>query len=122
MDTQEKRRFSRIPFDSKVIVTGDEREWQCQLLDISLKGALIQRPEDWPRAVGEPFTISIQLGDEKSIIYMQVTSAHEDKEHIGFRCDHIGLDSMSHLRRLVELNLGEPDLLHRELSALINAG
>ena len=28
-------------------------------------------------------------------------------------------DSVTHLRRLVELNLGNPDLLERELSALI---
>jgi len=31
---------------------------------------------------------------------------------------HIDLDSISHLRRLVELNLGDEALLERELAAL----
>jgi len=37
---------------------------------------------------------------------------------IGFRWDRIDLDSFAQLKRLVELNLGDPDLLNRELSAL----
>ena len=32
--------------------------------------------------------------------------------------DHIDLESISHLRRLVELNLGDSSLLERELAAL----
>ncbi|VAX04921.1 hypothetical protein MNBD_GAMMA20-584, partial [hydrothermal vent metagenome] len=43
---------------------------------------------------------------------------HSENDHIGFRCEHIDLESISHLRRLVELNLGDAKLLDRELSAL----
>ncbi len=120
MAIQEKRRFSRIPFDAQVIVTGKESKWKCQLLDISLKGALIQRPENWSEPIGGDYDLSIQLGEAQSLIRMQTTASHEDAERIGFRCSHIDLDSMSHLRRLVELNLGESELLSRELSTLIN--
>ncbi|MCP4041018.1 MAG: PilZ domain-containing protein, partial [Gammaproteobacteria bacterium] len=70
--------------------------------------------------IGGDYDLSIQLGEAQSLIHMQTTASHEDAERIGFRCCHIDLDSMSHLRRLVELNLGEPELLSRELSALIN--
>jgi hypothetical protein len=49
---------------------------------------------------------------------MDVTVAHCESEHVGFHCDHIDIDSITHLRRLVELNLGDPELLERELSAL----
>jgi hypothetical protein len=37
---------------------------------------------------------------------------------IGYRWEKIDLDSFSQLKRLVELNLGDPELLNRELSAL----
>ena len=43
---------------------------------------------------------------------------HIEDDHTGYRCEHIDLDSISHLRRLVELNLGDPDILDRELSEL----
>jgi hypothetical protein len=49
---------------------------------------------------------------------MDVSVAHVEDQHIGFRCEHIDLDSITHLRRLVELNVGDTDILYRELSAL----
>ncbi len=38
-----------------------------------------------------------------------------------FRCEHIDIDSITHLKRLIELNLGDEALLHRELAHLIHA-
>ena len=37
----------------------------------------------------------------------------------GLHCLAIDIDSVTHLRRLVELNLGDPALLEREVSALV---
>jgi hypothetical protein len=34
-------------------------------------------------------------------------------------CDNIDVDSVTHLRRLVALNSGDPKLLDRELAALL---
>jgi hypothetical protein len=36
-------------------------------------------------------------------------------------CKEIDLDSISHLRRLIELNLGDQEELERELGALLKA-
>lgn len=38
---------------------------------------------------------------------------------VGLRCSSLDLDSATHLRRLVELNLGDPALLERELATLL---
>lgn len=35
---------------------------------------------------------------------------------------HIDIDSMTHLRRLIELNVGDDELLHRELEQLADLG
>jgi hypothetical protein len=52
---------------------------------------------------------------------MSVELVHKEKGRLGFKCKHIDIDSITHLRRLVELNLGNADMLERELSALIDA-
>jgi hypothetical protein len=49
---------------------------------------------------------------------MEVVLTRTQGELLGFVCRHIDLDSISHLRRLVELNLGDETLLERELAAL----
>jgi hypothetical protein len=45
--------------------------------------------------------------------------AHIEDDRVGVSCSHIDLDSAAHLRRLVELNLGDEAQLHRELQALM---
>lgn len=50
---------------------------------------------------------------------MTVSLAHEKGRQLGFYCEEIDLDSITHLRRLIELNLGSSELLERELSALV---
>jgi hypothetical protein len=49
---------------------------------------------------------------------MEVVLTRAQPQSLGFVCRHIDLDSISHLRRLVELNLGDEQLLERELAAL----
>lgn len=51
-------------------------------------------------------------------IKMDITVAYIEDQQIGLDCKGIDLDSITHLRRLVELNLGDANLLKRELMAL----
>jgi len=44
--------------------------------------------------------------------------ANQRDDMMGIVCEHIDVDSMTHLRRLVELNMGDTSLLERELHAL----
>lgn len=116
---KEQRRFSRIPFDAKVNIIGPVSAWESRLLDISLKGALVELPQGWNVAVGDPCRLEVKLGGSVTIS-MDTNVAHVERNHIGFRCHHIDLESVTHLRRVVELNMGDPSLLDRELSSLIS--
>ena len=58
------------------------------------------------------------LLNQQTIIRMTVTVMHVHADRIGLHCEHIDIDSVTHLRRLIELNLGDPELLERELSGL----
>ncbi len=118
MDT-EKRRFSRISFVTDIHMVNAEGSWDAQLIDISLKGILATMPDGWHSKVGDQYLVEMLTDTPDATIRMEVSVAHVEKQLAGFRCEHIDLDSISHLRRLVELNLGDNEMLNRELTELM---
>jgi hypothetical protein len=68
---------------------------------------------------GEPVLLAMSLGD--IVIKMAAEVAHLDGSDAGLRCVAIDLESITHLRRLIEMNLGNPKLAERELRALLAA-
>lgn len=113
----ERRRFHRVFFDASAKLRISNKTYQTELIDVSLKGALLKAPEAFSTTEGESATLNIVL-DTQNHIDMQGCTVHSENGRIGFRCDHIDMDSITHLRRLVELNLGDSDLLERELEQL----
>lgn len=114
---EERRHFTRIPMDSIASIRCQNRSLPTRLLDISLKGALLEKPADYHGNSGDQCELELLLGD--ATITMQGSIAHSEAGHIGFRCDHIDLESISHLKRLVALNLGDDEALERELHELV---
>lgn len=113
----ERRRFHRIAFDAPTEIIQGERSWPVELHDVSLKGLLVKRPDGWNGDPNQPFSACMQLADDTQVL-MEVVLTRTQDNLLGFVCRHIDLDSISHLRRLVELNLGDDSLLERELAAL----
>ena len=116
--TSEHRHHQRILFETPVRMIIKGEQLRSTAIDISLKGALIMRPYEWTGNVGDTGLLQIELNNGETIIEMDVTVAHCEGFKVGFHCDHIDIDSITHLRRLVELNLGDAELLERELSHL----
>jgi hypothetical protein len=52
------------------------------------------------------------------VVTMSGVVVHLEGQHIGMECQNIDLTSLTHLRRLVELNTGDAELMNRELSHL----
>ncbi|MFA7633260.1 MAG: PilZ domain-containing protein [Thiohalomonadaceae bacterium] len=117
MPTQEKRHFQRITMDGQIVLSCADAQWDSQLLDISFKGALLSTPTGWTGEQNHECEMQLILTDGVTI-NMVGTIVHQTNEALGFRCDHIDLESISHLKRLVKLNLGDEDLLERELAEL----
>lgn len=113
----EQRQFSRIAFDATASIEQQGRQWEVTVIDLSLKGVLVEDHPSEKISADHPVTIKVTLDDEVSIT-LQCHWVHSEAGHSGFHCDHIDLDSITHLRRLVELNLGDETLLERELSNL----
>jgi len=116
---QEQRRFSRLQFDANIILSNGRQNWTSKLIDISLKGALIEQPTGWDGQLSEAYQLQIRLNGGETVITMHTTVAHKANQNIGLQCTHIDVDSISQLRRLIELNLGDDALLQRELSAMV---
>jgi hypothetical protein len=121
-NNQERRRFSRIPFhiSAELIMTEDE-SMVVEVADLSLHGVLIEKPDTWFAPKGTEFNLTLTLENSETQLDMHVAVAHIDEDCIGFECINIDLESISHLKRLIELNLGNSDILNRELSALVHA-
>ncbi|PMZ85463.1 MULTISPECIES: PilZ domain-containing protein [unclassified Pseudomonas] len=113
----ERRRFKRIAFDARTALSQGESTWPVKLIDLSLKGLLIERPEHWQGNPQQDFLVNIHLSEETDIT-MDVQLTHDDHGQLGFVCLHISLESIECLRRLIELNLADPQELERELGAL----
>jgi len=119
--TDERRLHSRIAFHSPAELVFPDRTISVVVLDLSLKGALISLPSGIAIDQQSVCMLHVHLNDAeiKDNISMEARVAHCDGARAGLLCLMIDIDSVTHLRRLVELNLGDPTLLERELSALI---
>lgn len=116
--SNERRIFSRINFEAWAELRQGDNHWHAPLVDLSLKGLLVLEPEEWRKVDPEaPLVAAIHL-DNHLAIEMHVRLRHSESGHLGFECESIDLDSITNLRRLVELNLGDPELLERQLGAL----
>jgi hypothetical protein len=114
----QRRKHYRLPFKGTCTVVFEGRRYPSRLLDVSLKGALVERPLEIKPEIGQAYRLEIDLEDALAAIAMEMAVAHIESGRIGLNCFSIDMDSMTHLRRLLELNLGDPVLIEKELASL----
>lgn len=116
--TANRRQFTRITFQSPARLFLTDGQHSVEVLDISLKGALVRPAEPMYVKVGSNGVLHVRLDSAGADIRMSVTVVHHQGESYGLSCHEIDLDSVTHLRRLVELNAGDETLLEREITLL----
>ncbi|MGS0753419.1 PilZ domain-containing protein [Roseateles sp. GG27B] len=116
----ERRQFSRVNFDVEAELITTQEHLSVQVLDLSLKGALLRLPDPCIVALGSPCLLKVLLGDKESRISIAGEVAHVEGNQAGVLCRSIDIESITHLRRLIEMNLGDANLVERELGAMIN--
>jgi hypothetical protein len=112
---ENKRQFTRVLFSIDATLQLAEHNFQVNIHDISLNGALVsapQNPEQFNNMLG---TLSFSLADGDANVVMDVAVVHIESQEIGLQCNAIDIESVSHLRRLIELNLGDPEQINKEL-------
>ena len=116
---ENRRQFSRILFSTAAQLEFAGESYPCKLLDVSLHGALITKCAAFSGTKNSEATLRFTLPQSDIEIKMEVFICHIEYQHIGLNCHHIDINSITYLKRLVELNLADEQLLHRELASLI---
>ncbi len=112
----EKRKFHRIPFQCQSQVRCGDKTSIAELMDISMKGALmlVRDMPDWE--MGRIYYLDIKLVNSDIHLQFEARLAHQEGDHYGFVFQSEDLDTFAHLRRLLELNLGDSEIVDHELS------
>lgn len=109
------RHYARIHFAAEVLLHLPDRTIGVQLIDIALKGALVQTVTPEPLVLQEPCRLVLALTDAGDGVVMAGKIVHLEGRHVGIECNDIDVASLTRLRRLIELNIGDADLMKREL-------
>lgn len=112
-----ERRFRRVPFDAEVRLAAGGEEWRGHLLDIALRGALLECDPAVPLPTGTPTALSIPLPGSEIALDFEAELVHREENRLGFRFLHLDLATFTHLRALLALNSGDADGIRNELPA-----
>ncbi|HUJ75426.1 MAG TPA: PilZ domain-containing protein [bacterium] len=124
-----QRRYERVAFAHSSTLTVHGKPWAVTLVDVSLNGALVELPEQEgeglllaaQNAPGQPAQLIIELDggvNEAPRIVMDVLITWRRGQRLGLSLQTLDVESVTHLRRLLELNLGDASLVERELGLL----
>lgn len=122
--SKDKRRFQRIFHDATgSLVCSNKRSTPCKVVDISLKGCLVVIKDGYHvYDAKEQLELHISLTEMLSIDVLATVIFNTENHQIGLEFDDIDIDSVTELRRLVELNIGDQTFLERDLLALCTQG
>lgn len=114
----QKRRFSRIRFEEKCVLEYGNRSIRGRLLNISLKGVLVAIGGDAAFLKGGRWRISFHLGNPDFVMRFGAEVVRTDPGQVAFSFVEADLNSMFHLRNLLEARVSDPERLRGELDCL----
>ncbi|UPR55669.1 PilZ domain-containing protein [Vibrio sp. ED004] len=118
----ERRQFSRVIYQVPTEISQGQVNVSGSVQDLSLHGLLIQC-EEWQQLRHDvPVHVSFTLTNSDINIQLEATIVSTINTSMRLRIEHLDIDSISHLKRLVELNVGDDELLYREIEHLTDLG
>ena len=118
---EERRRFSRIGCDEVVIATIAGESLIARMLDISLKGALIRFPDDLTVNIGDSCRMRLRLRDSDIFLDFRGEIVHRHGCMAGVRFGRLDIDTMIHLRSLMEARSSDPLKISEEVLSLADS-
>jgi len=114
-----QRRFSRVKCVEKCIVDTGSGTVEVMLHDISLKGALVEHAGDLSIEIGDRWKLFFQLNHSDIILQFDVQVVHCRDNQAGVKFIEMDLDTMIHLRSLMEARTVNPEQVRHELAFLM---
>jgi hypothetical protein len=115
-----KRRFSRVKCIEKSIVETASGPREVILHDISLRGALVEFGSDLSVREGDRWKLLFQLDHSDIVLQFEAEVIHCRDTLAGVKFIEMDLDTMIHLRSLMEARTVNPDQVRHELSFLLD--
>ena len=115
-ENDDRRHYHRVGFHGSAKLSSGDVDESVEILDISLAGALLKL-NSVPRGMNE-VTLKVTLSDEAGFEMSGSLMSYGDGNTALHR-DLNQLENDYHLRRLLELNLGDPELMERDVKTLI---
>ncbi|QJR82106.1 PilZ domain-containing protein [Alteromonas pelagimontana] len=127
----DKRMFQRVAIGVAGKLSHQQASINVTVVDLSLQGLRISADEKaletLPFDSHDPYTITFQAnGDSPEIVahlqqlYRQTDTRRSDII-MGCKVDHIDVESLAALRRLIQLNSRHEDVSEKDLNAFIEA-
>ncbi len=110
------RHFRRIPFEAEVTLKTEQETYAGQLLDVALKGAMIGTDTALPFELGVKCSLCIVLPGTPISLEFQAELVHSEDLCYGFKFISESLETLTHLRKMIELNTGDAEATRSELS------
>ncbi len=118
MDSKDNRKFYRADFKTHGYINlEDKTQLSFKILNISLKGLLVESDAESLK-MEESYDLRIKLASTDIEIKTIAMLVHREGGKLGFYFNEIDLDSMIHLRRLLELNTPNEGEIEKELAFL----
>jgi hypothetical protein len=114
------RRFRRIPFEAEVTLNVDPDSWSGKLLDVAMKGAMVGTDTPLPLTLGSKCSLRISLPGAPISLDFQAELIYCEENCYGFKFISEDLETLTHLRKLIELNTGDAEATRSELSAWLS--
>ncbi len=120
--SEDRRQFERVHYEGTALLNWDGHEpISVEVENLSLKGVLLRNlPEGEAPVAGESAKLAISLSPEASM-NMSLEIAFVSGSRLGAKWVEIDVDGMTHLRRLVALNLGDAARVDEELTQMLHA-
>jgi len=118
--SEQKRRFSRVKCVEKSIVETAEGSNAVTLLDISLKGALVEHDATLAVQLGDRWNLLFQLENSDIVLRFRAEVVHFRDTLAGVKFVEMDLDTLIHLRSLLEARTVDPDQVRHELAFLLD--
>lgn len=114
------RRFSRVKCVETCIVETASGPCEVKLLDISLRGALLEHDAALTVTKGDRWKLFFQLEHSDIVLEFGVEVIHCRENLAGIKFVEVDLDTMIHLRSLMEARTVNPDQVRYELEFLLD--
>lgn len=122
MSESERRRFARVLYRAPALVTQGSTHVATTIQDLSLHGILLSAIDEPGLDSSQPIHVEFPLPESDIVIQLTAHIVAMNDSIIRVEIVHIDINSIAHLKRLVELNIGDDSLLYRELEHLSELG